>query len=210
MISFMDREVGRLMQMLDELGLRDDTIVLFTSDNGTSHVKNQVDYEFFESTGHLRGKKGSLYEGGIRVPLIVRWPGRVQAGSVSGHIGAHYDIPATLAEMGRTDFDRDSDGISMVPMLCGNPDAQQEHEFLFWDFAGYGGQTAVRLGDWKGVRRDVKKLPDAPMELYHLGRDPGETRNVATDHPDIVAKIRDVIARERKIPELERFRFGTY
>ena len=127
MISFMDDQIGRLMGLLKEEELDENTIVLFTSDNGTTFLKDQVDYEFFESVGPLRGLKGRLYEGGIRVPLVARWSGKIQTGSTSQHISAHYDIPATLADIAGTDYHKSSDGISFLPTLLGNQHLQDEH-----------------------------------------------------------------------------------
>ena len=107
-------------------------------------------------------------------------------------------------------FGGQSDGISLLPLLSGNSDQQQAHEFLFWDFAGYGGQTAVRAGKWKGIKRGLQKNPGAPLQLYNLDKDISEKHNVASDHPDVVAKLEATIQRERRIPELDRFRFGKY
>ncbi|MEX0322643.1 MAG: arylsulfatase [Puniceicoccaceae bacterium] len=210
MISFMDDQVGRLMNLLEELDLADDTFILFTSDNGTTHLKAQVDYDFFDSVGPLRGLKGQLYEGGIRVPLVARWQGKIKPGTVSNHLSAHYDIPATLAEVAGTKFDPQSDGISFLPVLTGNRSGQERHEFLMWDFAGYTGQLAVRMGKWKGIKRGLVKNPDAPMELYDLKADISESKDLAAEHPAIVKKIQAIIDRERTVPELEKFRFGNY
>lgn len=209
MISFMDRQVGRVMAQLQELGLDENTVVFFTSDNGTTHLKAQADYEFFESLGPLRGMKGRLYEGGIRVPLVVRWPGRVESGSTSDHIAANYDLPATLAAIAGTSISEDTDGISILPTLLGKPDEQLQHGFLFWDFAGYGGQLAVRMGKWKGTKKDLRKNPNAPLELYNLETDIGETENLAQQHPEICKEIENILLQERTIP-IEKFRFGRY
>jgi arylsulfatase len=210
MISFMDDQVGRLVDLLEELDLDDNTIILFTSDNGTTHLKAQVDYEFFESLGPLRGLKGQLYEGGIRVPLVARWPGKIKAGTVSNHLAAHYDIPATLADAAGTSFAPDTDGISFLPMLTGDRSGQEKHKFLMWDFAGYTGQIAVRMGKWKAVQQGLVKNPDAPIELYDLSKDIGEANDVAKDNPNVVKRIQRIIDKERTIPELEKFRFGKY
>lgn len=210
MISFMDRQIGRLHGLLDDLGLDENTVILFTSDNGTSFLKPQVDFTFFNSVGKLRGLKGELYEGGIRVPMIVHWPGKIAPGAVSEHLGAHYDLPTTLAAIAGTRFDDQSDGISLLPLLSGKATKQQAHEFLFWDFAGYGGQTAVRTGKWKGIKRGLIKNPNAPLKLYNLDQDTSEKHNVAEAHPDVVAKLESIIRRERRVPELKKFRFGHY
>jgi arylsulfatase len=210
MITFMDRQMGRLFALLKELGIDDNTIVLFTSDNGTTHLRAQVDYEFFDSVGELRGLKGSVYEGGVREPFIARWPGRIPANTVSGHIGAHYDVLPTLAELAGAEVPAGIDGISILPELLGAAAGQQKHDFIFWDFAGSGGQIAVRMGDWKAVKTNVKKNPDAPLELYNLKKDLSETANVAVQHPEIVEKIEAIILRERTRPAVDKFRFGTY
>jgi arylsulfatase A len=210
MISILDRHVGSILALLEELGLDDNTLVVFTSDNGPTHVKDQVDYEFFESAGPLRGLKGSVYEGGIRVPLIARWPGRIKAGDASGVPVAHYDVPATLADLLGAEPPGGTDGLSFLPTLLGRPRRQARHEFLFWDFAGYGGQLAVRMGPWKGVKRDLKKNPDAPLELYDLDRDIAERDDLAARRPDIAARIEEIMLQAREVPEVERFRFGRY
>ncbi len=206
MITFMDKQVGRLMAVLKELGLEDNTIVFFTSDNGTTHLK-QVDYEFFESVGPLRGLKGSLYEGGIRMPMVVRWPGKIAPGTVSDHPAAHYDVPATLAEIAGTTFQASDDGISFLPTLLGK--RQKPHEYLFWEFAGYGGQRAVRMGKWKGIKRGLNKVPDPKLELYNLEKDIGETTNVADNHPEIAARIERIMREGRTEPRFEAFRLGV-
>jgi arylsulfatase len=210
MITFMDKQVGRLMQLLKDLGLDDNTIVMFTSDNGTTYLKKQVDYEFFESVGPLRGLKGSLYEGGIRVPLIARWPGKIKRGTVTNHLAAHYDIMTTVADIAGAEAGADTDGVSFLPTLLSQPERQSLHEFLFWDFAGYGGQLAVRMDKWKGVKQKVGKNPDAALELYDLENDIGEQKNVAADNPDVAAKIEKLMLSERTRPAMEKFRFGKY
>lgn len=208
MITYMDKQVGRLLDMLDELGIADNTVIFFTSDNGATFLKEQVDFEFFESVAHLRGLKGEVYEGGIRVPLLVRWPGKVAAGSVSDHLGAHYDALATIAEIAGAETASPRDGISYLPTLLG--EAQPEHDFLFWDFAGYGGQVAIREGKWKGVVRDAKKNPDAKVELYDLDSDPSERNDLAADHPELVERLTRAMLEARDVPETEAFRFWRY
>ncbi|MHC4330223.1 MAG: arylsulfatase [Planctomycetota bacterium] len=210
MISFIDRQVGRIMKLLKDLKLDDNTAVFFTSDNGTTFLKGQVDYEFFESVGPLRGLKGSLYEGGIRVPMIIRWPGKVRAGSVSRHAAVHYDVLATLAEIAGADLPGDTDGTSFVPTLLSEPSRQKISEYLFWDFAGYGGQLAVRMGKWKGIKRGVKKKPDTPLELYDLDGDISELTNVAEKYPAVAAKIEKIMLEARSRPENKKFAFGRY
>ena len=209
MITFMDKQVGRLMDLLDELDLSQKTVIFFTSDNGTTMLKPQVDYEFFQSVEPLRGLKGSVYEGGIREPLIVRWPGHVKAGTTSDLISAHYDLMATIAQLAGVDAPKDTDGISFVPTLLGQS-GQAKHRFLFWDFAGYGGQLAVRMGRWKGVKRNLKRRPNAALELYDLSNDLSESHNVADRFPEVAKQIEAIMRAERTRPPIKRFQFGTY
>ena len=210
MIGFLDRQVGKLFALLRELGLDKNTIVFFTSDNGTTTLKEQVDADFFESVGPLRGLKGSLYEGGIRVPMIARWPGRIPAATVSDHTAAHYDIMATLAEIAGGPVPPGTDGIGFLPSLLGQSNRQQTHEYLFWDFSGYGGQLAARLGRWKGIKKDLRKNPDAALELYDLESDIGEKNDVARLHTDTSARMEAVMREGRTMPPFEGFRFGRY
>jgi arylsulfatase len=210
MISFMDRQVGRIMKLLKELNLDENTVVFFTSDNGTTYLKEQVDYEFFNSVGQLRGLKGSLYEGGIRMPMIVRWPGKIKAGTVSDHPSAHYDALATLADIAGAKTPDDTDGISFVPTLLSRPDKQKKHDYLFWDFAGYGGQLAVRIGKWKGIKCNLRNNPDAPLELYDLENDVSEKKNVAEEYPKTTATMEKIMLEARSRPITKAFQFGRY
>lgn len=208
MISFMDKQIGRLLDKLEELGVADNTVIFFTSDNGTTMLKDQVDYEFFESVANLRGLKGEVYEGGIRVPLLVRWPGKIEAGSVTDHISAHYDALATIADIVGIEPKQEHDGISYLPALTGKE--QPQHEYLYWDFGGYGGQVAMRQGRWKAVLRDLHKNPDAKLELYDLESDLSEETDLAGENPDKVAELTNAMIDARDEPEVERFRFWKY
>ncbi len=211
MITFMDEQIGRLMSLLKELGLDEDTIVIFTSDNGTTYLKGQVDYEFFKSVGPLKGLKGSLYEGGIRMPFIARWPGKIKPGTTDDYLlSAHYDMPATIADIAGTEFDEGTDGVSILPTLLGRKSEQKKHPYLFWDFAGYGGQLAVRMGKWKGIKRNLRKDPNAPLELYDLEKDIGEKNNVVAENPEVAAEINKIMIAARTKPRLKRFSFGKY
>jgi arylsulfatase len=199
MISRLDRDVGRIIKLLSELGIERDTIVMFSSDNGTTHLKKEVDYEFFASVGPLRGLKGSVYEGGIRVPMIARWPGKIEPGSVTDHISAFWDVMPTIAELTGTKPPAGIDGISFLPTLLGQPQKQRKHEFLYWEFPSYGGQQAVRMGKWKAVRQKMlrRNNPDPlRIELYDLEHDIGEQHDVAAKYPEIVERIRRIMERE--------------
>lgn len=190
MITRMDRDIGRLMALLKELGLDNNTLVMFSSDNGP-HKEGGGDPAFFNSSGPLRGYKRAVYEGGIRVPLIARWPGRIAAGAVSGHVSAFWDFLPTCCDLAGVQAPEGIDGISILPTLLGRVRQQVRHEFLYWEFHEQGKKQAVRMGDWKGVRLNVAKDPDGPIELYNLKDDMGETRNIAARQPEIVAKIED-------------------
>jgi arylsulfatase A len=197
MITRMDRSVGRVLDLLKELGLDDDTIVLFSSDNGPPYAYGGHDSKFFQSAGPLRGFKGDVYEGGIRAPLVARWPGRIAPGSTSDLPAYFPDLMPTLLDLvgaaGRVP--KGIDGLSFAPTLLGKPAEQKRHEFMVWSFPGYTGQQAVRLGDWKGVRRNLQQ-GKTPLELYDLKTDVGESKNVAAEHPDVVKRIEDILARE--------------
>jgi len=184
MIGRLDRDVGRLMATLKSLGVDRNTVVFFTSDNGP-HREGGNNPDFFDSNGKLRGIKRDLYEGGIRVPTIVRWPGHIARGSTSGVIGSFADVLPTLAELAGASVPEGIDGLSIVPTLTGNPKAQKLHKYLYWEFYERGGTCAVRMGEWKAVG---KLLPGSTLELYHLPTDIGEQRNVAGEHPEIVAR----------------------
>jgi arylsulfatase A-like enzyme len=191
MITRLDRGVGRLLQKLKDLGLDRNTIVLFTSDNGP-HREGGSNPEFFHSSGPLRGVKRDLYEGGIRVPLIARWPGRIEAGAETDLVSAFWDFLPTLAELAGAPSPAGTDGISLLPTLLGRPEQQKRHEFLYWEFHEGGSIQAVRMGRWKAVRPFGK-----PLELYDLQTDLGETHNVAGNHPDIVAQIEKYLTTAR-------------
>jgi arylsulfatase A-like enzyme len=206
MISRMDAHIGRILAKLEELGLAENTVVLFSSDNGTTYTGG-VDAEYFESTGGLRGLKGSVYEGGIRVPLIARWPGRIAPGSESDHVSAFWDMMPTFADLAGADAPDDIDGISILPALLGDG-GQAEQDHLYWEYHGlWNGAQAVRMGRWKGVRLGGHNDPDAPIELYDLEADPGETTDLAQDHPDVVAEILRVME-SRTESRLPRWNFA--
>jgi arylsulfatase A-like enzyme len=182
MISRMDKDIGRLFDKLKALGIDEDTVVFFTSDNGP-HREGGADPEYFKSSGPLRGIKRDLYEGGIRVPAMVRWPGTVKAGAVSDEIWAFWDFLPTAAELAGAGTPEGIDGVSLAPTLRGQP--RKAPEFLYWEFHERGSKQAVRMGPWKGVRLS----PDGPLELYDLRTDIGEAANVAGDHPGTVEWI---------------------
>ena len=198
MMTRMDRHVGQLLDLLQELGIDENTIVSFTSDNGP-HKEGGHDPEFFDSNGALRGHKRDLYEGGIRVPFVARWPGKIQPGTQCDIPVAMWDVLPTCLEIAGVQTPAEVDGISYLPALLGKTDSQKKHEYLYWAFYERGGKQAVRWKDWKGVRNNVGKDPDSTLELYDLASDLGETNNVAEDHPDVVERL-DGYMREAYTP----------
>lgn len=199
-LTRLDSDVGRILQELKDQGIDERTLVLFTSDNGDENSYYKYT-DRFKATGPLKGKKRFLYEGGIRVPMIARWPGRIQPGQTCRTPAAGWDIMATLAELAGAAKPAHSDGISLVPTLLGRPERQQAREYLYWEFH-MGKQQAVRMGRWKGVRFGGTK---EPIELYDLDTDPGETRNVANGHPDIVKRINAIMEEARADSIYNRF-----
>jgi arylsulfatase A-like enzyme len=187
MVSYLDAQVGQIVDALKALGVDGDTLVIFTSDNGATFDIGGAPTEFFQSNGPLRGHKTNLYEGGIRVPMIARWPGRIRAGATTEHVSANWDFWATFGELAGASAPKDTDGISMLPTLLGRS-GQREHESLYWEFHSSGAAQAVRMGRWKGIRNEAAR-GDAPVELYDLAADPAETSDVAAAHPDVVARI---------------------
>jgi arylsulfatase A-like enzyme len=195
MITRMDHDIGRLMALLKELGIDDNTLVFFSSDNGAVFPLAGTDPVFFQSTGGFRGYKQDLYEGGIRTPFIARWPGKIKAGGSSDHISAFYDFLPTMADFVGAPAPADTDGISYLPALLGKPD-QKKHDFLYWEYQSQGGHVAVRMGDWKAIANNIKKNGKSPMELYNLADDRTESHDLAAEHPDLIAKAHEIVARE--------------
>jgi arylsulfatase A len=190
-VSRLDRSVGRLMDLLAELRLDQNTIVMFSSDNGSIDAVGGHDLKFFEGNGSLRGQKGDLYEGGIRVPFLVRWPGHVQPGSTVDTPGAFWDLLPTLCAAAGAEAPKDVDGLDLH--------GPARHAFFYWEFPSYGGQQAVRMGNWKGIRTDLLKGKLTPVQLYDLATDVGETMDVAAKHPEVVARI-EKIMKDSRVP----------
>jgi arylsulfatase A-like enzyme len=191
MITRMDQDVGKLMDKLKELHMEENTVVFFSSDNGP-HKEGGVDPAFFRSSGPFRGFKRDLYEGGIRVPLIVRWPARIKQGQVCDVPAAFWDFLPTTAEIANTKSPENIDGISLLPLMTVKP-VTNLHAFLYWEFHERGFQQAARMGDWKAVRLKA----DSHVELYDLKSDPGEKKNVAKGHPDVVADMESYLRTAR-------------
>lgn len=209
MITRMDRDIGRLLALLRELGLEERTLVVFTSDNGPLYEKlGGTDADFFNSAGGLRGRKGAFYEGGFRVPCIVRWKGRVPAGTASDRVTGFEDWLPTLLELAGAGASTPPglDGLSFAPTLLGK--TQAPRPFLYRESPGYGGQQCVRAGHWKALRQNLHPTAKAasqapgPVELYDLATDPGETTDVAAQHPDIAARLAQIMKEQHTPSEL--------
>jgi arylsulfatase A len=201
MISRMDNDVGRLMAHLKELQLEQNTLVVFSSDNGTTHLADEVDVTFFDSVGSLRGLKGSLYEGGVRVPTIVRWPGRVIPGTQSSTISGFEDwMPTLLGAAGVPDKELpETDGISLIPMLTGQ--GTIERPFLYREFSAYGGQQSIRAGKWKAVRQGLSS-GRVVTELYDMETDVNETTDLAGFQREVVSRLEGLMTTQR-VPSAE-------
>jgi arylsulfatase A len=200
MVTLLDKYIGLILDKLEEKGIAGNTLIIFTSDNG-SYTEGGYHYSMHNSNAPLRGGKRDLYEGGIRVPMIARWPGRIGAGTTSDHISGFQDMMPTFAELAGMSHPPGIDGISMVPELMGRADRQEKHEYLYWEFHAIGGRQAVRMDNWKAVRLNVRENRDAPIELYNLAEDISEQHDIADQHPEIVGRI-DQIMREAHVPSM--------
>ena len=185
MITRMDKDIGRIMDLLSELDLASNTIVFFTSDNGPVPAREYTD--FFNSNGPYRGGKRHLYEGGIRVPMIVSWAGQIEPGTRSDHISAFWDFLPTACDLAGAEIPSGIDGISMLPVLTGKP--QDIHVSLYWEFIEAGGAQAMRKGKWKLVRNQVISEAPGTIELYNLEDDPGEMNNIAAEFPEVAEDL---------------------
>ena len=206
MISYLDEQVGDLVKRLKELGLYENTLIIFSSDNGPTYTGG-ADTKYFDSAKPFKTEngriKGYVYEGGIRVPMIAHWPGKIQAGATTDHISAFYDVMPTLCEVADIKAPAASDGISFLSTLLG--EEQKKHDYLYWEFPAYKGQQAVRMGKWKGIRKNIFD-GNLALELYDLESDIQEQHDVSEEHPNVVAQI-DAIMKEAHVPAtLERFR----
>jgi arylsulfatase A-like enzyme len=195
MVTRLDAYVGEIMVELKKLGLDKNTLVIFTSDNGP-HREGGADPDFFKSYGPLRGVKRDLYEGGIRVPMIAWFPGKIKAGSLTDHPSAFWDVMPTLAELTGTKAAVHTDGISFLPTLLGKP-VQQKHDYFYWEFHEMGGKIAVTKGDWKAIWLNVSNPQKTTVELYDLSKDIHEDDNVAEQHPGIIAELDQLMRKSR-------------
>jgi arylsulfatase A len=206
MVTRFDRDMGRLFETIEELGITDETIILVTSDNGSTFDLGGYDPEFFDGTGGLRGAKTWLHEGGVRVPLVVTWPGRIEPGSTSELSVANWDFFPTLLSIAGGTTSTKLDGIDFSPVLL-NEGPAPSREGLYWEYHSRGGMQAARLGDWKGLRVDAHGAPQAPIQLFDLKHDPNETTDLAADHPEIVRRIDAFMADSRSTSKISRWNF---
>jgi arylsulfatase len=206
MISYLDENIGKLVDYLKEEEIYENTLIVFTSDNGPSYVGG-TDSPWFESGGPFesvygRGK-GFVHEGGIRVPMIATWPAKIKAGSESDHISAFWDALPTLCEVAEVEVPTSTDGISFYKAMMGDEE-QEDHEFMYWEFPAYGGQVAIRMGKWKIIWKDINK-GNKEVEVYNLEEDIQEQSDVAADHPELVKDFHRIIKETHTTPEIERF-----
>jgi arylsulfatase len=206
MISYLDQQVGELVKKLKEIGKYDNTLIIFSSDNGPTHIKH-VDIDFFNSAGPFLNSentvKGNLNEGGIRVPTIVTWPDVIPSGSESNHPSTFYDYLATVSDLVGVSPPYKTDGISFLPTLKGK--AQEKHKYLYWEFPSYGGQQAIRIDKWKGIKKGLFK-GESRLKLYDLSVDSKELNDVASEHPDIVTKMENMMKEAHNTPSMDIFK----
>lgn len=207
MVSYLDAQVGEIVQKLKTLGIHENTLIMFSSDNGPTY-NGGTKSPYFDSAKPFKSEygwgKGFTHEGGIRVPMIASWEGKIAPGSTSELISAFWDVLPTLAEVAGVDAPNNIDGISFLPELQGQVD-QQKHEFLYWEFPAYQGQQAVRMGDWKGIRKDIFK-GNLEIELYNLASDPREQNDIASANPEVAKQIAGIMKQEHTSALLDRFK----
>jgi arylsulfatase len=207
MISYLDERIGQLIDYLKKEEKYENTLIIFSSDNGPT-FNGGTDSPWFASGGPFKSERGwgkaFLHEGGIRVPMIASWPGKIAPGTTSDHISAFWDLLPTLCEAAGASVPEDVDGISYLPELTGDRE-QEEHIHLYWEFPASGGQQAVRMGKWKAIRKDIMQ-GDPGIELYNLKEDIQEQQDVASGNPEIIQEIELIMQREHVPSELERFR----
>ncbi|MFC2119161.1 arylsulfatase [Bacteroidota bacterium] len=204
MITRMDAIIGEIVKLVKNLGLDDNTLIMFSSDNGTT-FNGGSDAEFFESVKPLSGLKCSVYEGGIRVPMIACWPGKIKPGVVSDHISAFWDVLPTISEITGAETPADIDGISMLPTLFGKGN-QKKHDYLYWEYHSRGSSQAVRMDEWKAVVNNITNTPEKVIELYNLKDDIAEKNDVSQENPEVIEKIKEIL-NSRTESHIERWNF---
>ncbi len=202
MITYLDTDVGKILDKVADLGIDDHTLIILTSDNGP-HAEGGADPDFFDSNGPLRGMKRDLYEGGIRVPMIAWWPGKIAPGTESDHISAFWDFLPTACEIAGVELSEPIDGISYMPSLTGGQ--QEKHDYLYWEITELGGRQAIRKDNWKAVKYGMTGNTDVPIQLFNLESDIGEHLDIAAEHPDLISEM-DSLMKVARTPS-EDFQF---
>ena len=209
MIEYLDIQVGAIITELKELDQYENTLIIFSSDNGATYDVGGVDPHYFNSSGPFKtGRgwgKGYTKEGGMRVPTIAFWKDKIEAGSSSEIVSAFWDTMPTLAEVSGAEITSEIDGISILPTLLGKTENQASRDYLYWEFPAYGGQQAVRLGEWKAIRNNIKD-GNTTLELYNLDADIKEEINVAEEYPELVLKMGQIMEKEHRTATLDRFK----
>jgi arylsulfatase A len=207
MISYMDDNVGRVLDKLKDLGIEKRTLVIFASDNGAMQEGGHK-RDSFNSNGELRGGKRDLYEGGIRTPCIAYWPGSIAPNGVTNHLSAFWDISPTARELAGAEVQADTDGLSLVPTLLGKG-VQEKHKNLYWEFFERGGKRAIRQGKWKLIYFNTNEDKNPKFELYDLDKDEAETNNIAQQYPEIISQLTKDMNAAHTIADYPRFKFAT-
>ena len=209
MISYLDEQVGDLVRKLKETGAYENTLIIFTSDNGPTYTGG-VDALFFDSAKPFKSEygwgKGFVHEGGIRVPMIASWANKIKPGSESHHISAFYDVLPTFCDILDIPRPGNTDGISFLPALLGK--AQEQHEYLYWEFPANTGQQAVRMANWKAIRKNLFE-GEMDIALYDLETDPREQNNVAAQHPEVIRQMEAIMKKARATPRIETFKMAA-
>jgi arylsulfatase A-like enzyme len=205
MITYLDKQVGRIIETLKKYQIDENTLIMFSSDNGATFDVGGVDTQFFNSVAGLRGRKQDLYEGGIREPMLARWPGKIKPGQTTDHPSVQFDVMATLADLTGAKIPVKTDGISFLPTLLGK--TQAKHPFLYFEFPEKSGQVAVRIGQFKGVKSNMKKNKLAPWELYDLSKDPYEQNDIAQTNPELIKKMDEIAKKQHRPSHVKEWEF---
>lgn len=206
MITYLDDQVGIILAEIKKLGLDENTIIMFSSDNGAT-FSGGVNAKFFNSVNGSRGLKMDVYEGGIREPLIARWPGKIPANTVSDFVSVQFDMMATFAELTGTKAGN-TDGISLLPTLLGMPVKQKQREYIYWEYPENGGQLAIRMGDWKGVKTAVRKNPkNTAWQIFNIKNDRFEAHDAAAEHPELAKRFDEIVKKEHQAAHIVEWEF---
>jgi len=209
MITYLDHQIGQIVQQLKDEGLYENTLIIFSSDNGATFTGGS-DTPWFNSNAPFKSEygfgKGFLHEGGIRVPMIASWPGQIEPETTADHVSAFQDVLPTLCDITGIKKPVNTDGMSFLPTLLGKE--QQTHDYLYFEFLEYGGQQAVRMGNWKGIRKNIHK-GNLSIELYDLSTDIQELNNIAEQHSEILKRMEEIMKKEHTPSTVKRFKFAT-